>query len=147
MKLHYCFLVPLTLARRSDLFFVEFFFVFQNFVTKFLFFFKKVCVCVITGISVNYCFDGVIQTCHQLSQNLLGDSFDPFFIGLNMGLKRSAIRNTFGEQIGNMMRTRWELKRNMLGTKEKRKNPSPHPPCRSHPKFKRNKNQGTLNAC
>jgi len=44
MKLHYCFLVPFTLARRGDLFFGEVFFVFQNFVAKFLFFFKRVCV-------------------------------------------------------------------------------------------------------
>jgi hypothetical protein len=44
MKLHYCSLVPLTLARRGDLFFGEKFFVFQNFVAKFIFFSKKVCV-------------------------------------------------------------------------------------------------------
>ncbi len=84
-------------------------------------------MCVVTGIFAGYCFDGVIQTCHQLSQNLLGDSFDPSFTDLNMGLKRSAIGNTFGEQIGNLMGIRWELKRNMLGTKEKRKNLSPTP--------------------
>jgi len=44
MKLHYCSLVPLTLATRGDLFFGEIFFVFQNFVTKFFFFSKRVCV-------------------------------------------------------------------------------------------------------
>jgi hypothetical protein len=47
-ELHYCSLLPLTLARRNDLFFGEIFFVFQNFVAKFLFFFKIVCV--VTGI-------------------------------------------------------------------------------------------------
>jgi hypothetical protein len=107
MKLHYCPLVPLTLARRGDFFFGEKFFVFQNFVAKFLFFSKRMCV--ITGIFAGYCFDGVIQTCHQLSQNLPGDSFDPSFTSLNMGLKRAAIGNTLGEQIGNMMGTSWEL--------------------------------------
>ncbi len=45
------------------------------------------------------------QTCHQLSQNLPGDSFDPSFTSVNMGLKRSAISNTLGEQIGNLMGT------------------------------------------
>jgi len=117
MKLHYCSLVPLTLVRKGDLFFGEKFIVFQNFVAKFLFFSKRVCV--ITGISVGYYFDGVIQMCLQLSQKLLGDSFDPSFTNFNMGLKRGAIRNTLGEQIGNLMGTSWELKRNMLGTNEK----------------------------
>jgi hypothetical protein len=37
------------------------------------------------------------------------------------------------------MGTSWELKGNILGTKEKRKNPSPYPPCCPHPKFKRKK--------
>ncbi len=45
------------------------------------------------------------QTCHQLSQNLLGDSFDPSFTNVNMGLKRGAIGNILGEQIGNLMGT------------------------------------------
>jgi hypothetical protein len=44
-------------------------------------------MCVVTGIFVSYCFDGVIQMCHQLNQNLPGDSFDPSFTSLNMGLK------------------------------------------------------------
>jgi len=44
--------------------------------------------------------DGVIQMCHQLSQNMPKDSFDPSFTSLNMGLKRGAIGNTLGEQIG-----------------------------------------------
>jgi hypothetical protein len=144
MKLHYCSLVPLTLVKRGDLLFGEKFFVFENFVTKFLFFSKRVFV--ITSIFVVYCFDGVIQMCHQLSQNLLGDSFHPSFTSLNMGLKQGAIGNTLGEQIGNLMGTSWELKRNMLGTKEKRKKSFPHPPCRPHTKFKRKKNQGTLSA-
>jgi hypothetical protein len=43
MKLHYCSLVLFTLAR-GDLFLGEKFFVFQNFVAKFLFFSKRVCV-------------------------------------------------------------------------------------------------------
>jgi len=68
-------------------------------------------VCVITSIFVGYCFDGVIQTCHQLSQNLLGDNFDPYFTSLNMGLKQSAIGNTIGEQIGNLMGTCWEQRK------------------------------------
>jgi len=38
--------------------------------------------------------------CHQLSQNMPKDSFDPSFTSLNMGLKRGAIGNTLGEQIG-----------------------------------------------
>jgi len=62
------------------------FFVFQNFVANFFLFLKKN-VRVVTSISANYYFDGVIQTCHQLSQNLLGDSFDPSFTSFNMGLK------------------------------------------------------------
>jgi hypothetical protein len=103
-------------------------------------------VCVVTGISTGYCFDGVIQTCHQLSQNLLGDSFDPSFTDLNMGLKRGAIGNTFGEQIGNLMGIRWELKRNMLGTKEKRKNLSPTPLAAPTQNLE-GKNEGTLSAC
>ncbi len=60
-------------------------------------------MCVVTGIFASYCFDGVIQTCHQLSQNLLGDSFDPSFTSVNMGLKQGAIGDTLGEQIGNLM--------------------------------------------
>jgi hypothetical protein len=36
-----------------------------------------------------------------------------------MGLKRGAIGNTLEEHIGNLMGTRWELERNMLGTKGK----------------------------
>jgi hypothetical protein len=85
-------------------------------------------VCVITGIYVGYCFDGVIQMCHQLKQNLPGDNFDPSFTSLSMGLKQGAIGNTLGEQIGNLMGPSWELKGNMLGTKEKRKKSFPHPP-------------------
>jgi hypothetical protein len=42
-------------------------------------------------------------------------------------LKRGAIGNPLGKHIGNLMGTRWELKGNMLGTKEKRKNPPPTP--------------------
>jgi hypothetical protein len=38
-----------------------------------------------------------------------------------MGLKRGAIEKTFEEHIGNLMGTHWELKGNMLGTKEKGK--------------------------
>jgi len=89
-------------------------------------------VCVITCISASYCFDDVIQTCHQLSPNLPGDSFDPSFTNLNMGLKRGAIGNTLGEQIGNLMGTSWEQRK-------KEKNPFPNPPYRPHPKFKRKK--------
>jgi len=37
------------------------------------------------------------------------------------------------------MGTCWELKGNMLGTKEKRKKILPPPPCHPHPKFKRKK--------
>jgi hypothetical protein len=96
-------------------------------------------VYVVTNISVGYYFDNVIQTCHQLSQNLPGDNFYPSFTNLNMGLKRGAIGNTLGEQIGNLMGISWELKGNMLGIKEKRKKSFPHPPCRPHPKFKRKK--------
>jgi hypothetical protein len=92
-------------------------------------------MCVVTCTSVGYYFDGVIQTCHQLSQNLPGDSFDPSFTSLNMGLKRGAIGNTFGEQIGNLMGTSWELKGNMLGTKEKRKKILPPPPLPPPPKI------------
>jgi hypothetical protein len=39
-----------------------------------------------------------------------------------MGLKGGAIGNTLGKHIGNLgniLRTHWELERNMLGTKEK----------------------------
>jgi len=85
-------------------------------------------VCVVTGISTGYYFDGVIQTCHTLSQNLPGDNFDPSFTSLNMGSKQGAIGNTLGEQIGNLMGTSWELKGNMLGTKEKNPSPTPLPP-------------------
>jgi hypothetical protein len=35
------------------------------------------------------------------------------------GLKQGAIGYTLREHIGNLMRTHWELERNMLGTKEK----------------------------
>jgi len=80
-------------------------------------------VCVITCIFDGYCFDGVIQTCHQLSQNLPGDSFDPSFTSLNMGLKRGAIGNTLREQIGNQMETSWEQKK-----KKKILPPPPLPP-------------------
>jgi hypothetical protein len=49
--------------------------------------------------------------------------FSFFFLILlwakHMGIKRSAIGNTLGEQIGNLMETHWELERNILGTKEK----------------------------
>ncbi len=88
-------------------------------------------MCVVIGIFDGYYFDGVIQTCHQLNQNLHGDNFDPFFTSLNMGLKRGAIGNTFGNKLG----TRWE----QVGNKKKRKKSFPHPPCRPHPKFKRKK--------
>jgi hypothetical protein len=37
----------------------------------------------------------------------------------HMGLKRGAIGNTLGENIGNLMGTHWELEGNMLGTKER----------------------------
>jgi hypothetical protein len=94
-------------------------------------------VCVVTSIFVGYCFDGVIQTCHQSSQNLPGDNFDPSFTSLNMGLKRGVIGNTLGEQIGNLMGTSWELK----GNKGKKKKILPPPPCRPHPKFKRKKSR------
>jgi len=46
---------------------------------------------------------------------------------------------TLGEQIENLMETSWELKKNMLGTKKKRKKSFPHPPYHPHPKFKRKK--------
>jgi hypothetical protein len=36
-----------------------------------------------------------------------------------MGLKQGAIGNILGEHIENLMRTHWELERNMLGTKKK----------------------------
>jgi len=55
------------------------------------------------------------------------DNFDPYFTSLNMGLKRGVIGNTLGEQIGNLMGTSWKLKKNMLGTKEKRKKSFPPP--------------------
>jgi hypothetical protein len=74
--------------------------------------------------------------CHQLSQNMPWDSFDPSFTSLNMGLKQGAIGNTLGEQIGNLMGTSWEFKGNRLGTKEKRNKSLPHPPCCPHPKLK-----------
>jgi hypothetical protein len=51
----------------------------------------------------------------------------------HMGLKRGAIGNTLGEHIGNLknignlLGTQWELERNMLGRKEKRKKVLPHP--------------------
>ncbi len=41
----------------------------------------------------------------------------------HIGLKRRAIGNTLGEHIGNLIGTRRELEGNMLGTKEKKKNP------------------------
>ncbi len=34
----------------------------------------------------------------------------------HMGLKRAAIGNSFGEQIGNLMGTHWELEKNIKGT-------------------------------
>jgi hypothetical protein len=37
----------------------------------------------------------------------------------HMRLKQSAIGNTLGEHIGNILRTHWELERNIEGTKEK----------------------------
>jgi hypothetical protein len=46
----------------------------------------------------------------------------------HMGLKWGAIGNTFGEHIGNLgniLKTHWELEGNMLGTKEKGKKLSP----------------------
>jgi hypothetical protein len=46
----------------------------------------------------------------------------------HMGLKRGVIGNTFGEHIGNIWRTHWELERNMLGTKEKGEKKYPLPP-------------------
>jgi hypothetical protein len=55
-------------------------------------------------------------------------AFDSSFTSFNMGLKHGAIENTLEEQIGNLMGTSWELKKNMLGTKEKRKKSFPHPP-------------------
>jgi hypothetical protein len=45
-----------------------------------------------------------------------------------MGLKQGAIGNTLEEHIGNLVGTHCELERNMLGTKEKLKKPSPHIP-------------------
>jgi hypothetical protein len=46
--------------------------------------------------------------------------------------------NTLGENIGNLMGTHWELERNMLGIKEKRKRSSPTP---SPPKLERKKSK------
>jgi hypothetical protein len=97
------------LPEKVTLFLGEFFFVFQNFVAKLFFFSKRVCV--VTGIFDGYYFNGVIQTCHQLNQNLHADNFDPSFTSLNMGLKRGAIGNTLREQIGNQMGTSWEQKK------------------------------------
>jgi hypothetical protein len=34
----------------------------------------------------------------------------------HMGLKRAAIRNSFGEHIGNLTGTYWELEKNIEGT-------------------------------
>jgi hypothetical protein len=34
----------------------------------------------------------------------------------HMGLKRAAIGNSFGEHIGNLMGTHWELEKNIEGT-------------------------------
>jgi hypothetical protein len=45
-----------------------------------------------------------------------------------MGLKQGAIGNTLEEHIGNLVGTHCELEKNMLGTKEKLKKPSPHIP-------------------
>jgi hypothetical protein len=50
------------------------------------------------------------------------ESWRPPLCAKDIRLKGGAIGNTFGEHIGNIdniLRTHWELERNMLGTKEK----------------------------
>jgi hypothetical protein len=53
------------------------------------------------------------------------------------GFKQGAIGNTLGEHIGNLMRTHWELERNMTNEKRKKIPPPLFPP--PHPKLKRKK--------
>ncbi len=77
----------------------------------------------------------------SIKSKSIWDNFYPSFTSLNMRLKRGAIGNTFGEQIGNLMGTSWELKGNMLGTKEKRKKCFLHPPTASTQNLKEKKSR------
>jgi hypothetical protein len=48
-----------------------------------------------------------------------------------MGLKRGTIGNTLGkhiENLRNILKTHWEHRGKMLGTRENEKNPPPKPP-------------------
>jgi hypothetical protein len=58
--------------------------------------------------------------------NYIGEKGRAF--GKTYGIKARCYWEPLEEHIGNLMGTRWELKGNMLGTKEKRKKSSPAAP-------------------